>query len=147
MSIVFITQALFDVDANWHDATVIDVSLRPRRCRVSFDEWRIERTLAADEFRAAPHNVDVEELCELCLCPRKLTEHHLVPRELHGQFRKKGFTKEFEAAVEQDIQLYYKSIFGSVAYRQWLAARSSSPYKFDAGWSSYWKKINGEKIY
>ncbi|MBI1226817.1 MAG: redoxin family protein [Bacteroidetes bacterium] len=71
----------------------------------------------------------------------EVTDYREAEKKLLKKAAKNDFSKPFKDAVENDIQMYYSSIFGSVAYRQWLAARKNSPYVFDAGWSNYWKKM------
>ncbi|MCC6723366.1 MAG: TlpA family protein disulfide reductase [Saprospiraceae bacterium] len=61
-------------------------------------------------------------------------------KKLLKKTAKDGFSASFVDAVEHDIDAYYRSIFSSVAYRQWQAALKQVPYRFDSGWSNYWKK-------
>ncbi len=74
-----------------------------------------------------------------------VTDYSESEEKLLKKAAKEGeFSEAFAKAAEQDIAAYYHSIFGNVAYRQWKAALQEAPYRFDAGWSNYWKKINAE---
>lgn len=87
-------EALLDVDGMWHDATVVEFDVAQRRCLARFDAWAVERWCIYDEFRAAADDARrLDELCQLCQCERKLTEHHVIPKEVHAQYRKKGFER------------------------------------------------------
>lgn len=72
----------------------------------------------------------------------EVTDYLESEKKLLKKAAKEGFSGAFAKAVESDIHMYYHSLFGSVAYRQWQAALKAVPYRFDSGWSNYWKKMN-----
>lgn len=43
------------------------------------------------EAAAAAQQADVEGLCQLCEREMPLTKHHLIPRDVHKDFKKRGF--------------------------------------------------------
>lgn len=74
----------------------------------------------------------------------EVTDYREVEKKMLKKASRKDFSKEFKAAVEDDIQMYYSSIFSSVAYRQRVAARKRTPFVFDDGWGNYWKKMTSQ---
>jgi len=80
-------------DGEWHEATVEEVSATlPRMLVVRFRQWPKLQSTPATEVIAVSASVDdaQEEVqhgaCELCKCKRRLTFHHLIPKETHHRF-------------------------------------------------------------
>lgn len=114
--------AVLEEDDAWHLAEIVqhvsdedanaDASIRapraarrrgvPFRLEIEFVEFgkkvvvRME-DVVLDEDRADKEDdhLDSARLCEMCERPMNLTAHHLIPRTMHAQYRKKGYTKEF----------------------------------------------------
>eukprot|EP00056_Hartaetosiga_gracilis_P013314 m.219451 g.219451 ORF g.219451 m.219451 type:complete len:288 (+) comp13825_c1_seq1:276-1139(+) len=52
--------------------------------------------IGVDPDESSHDEEDQEGACEMCKrTTKRLTRHHLVPRETHSDYRKKGFTREF----------------------------------------------------
>mmetsp|Transcript_4149 Transcript_4149/g.8145 ORF Transcript_4149/g.8145 Transcript_4149/m.8145 type:complete len:396 (+) Transcript_4149:169-1356(+) len=85
--------AVLQEDGEWHEATVEEVSATlPRMLVVRFRQWPKLQSTPATEVIAVSASVDdaQEEVqhgaCELCKCKRRLTFHHLIPKETHHRF-------------------------------------------------------------
>ncbi|HFA48524.1 MAG TPA: TlpA family protein disulfide reductase [Bacteroidetes bacterium] len=54
---------------------------------------------------------------------------------------KKRFSKDFIAAMEQDITYYYTCLFSEMVATDYRAYSKNQPSRFTSKWAYYWKKI------
>lgn len=92
--------AVLEEDEEWHEAKVRDIDADAGTFVVVFTEWakpqEVTRTqLVLDSERADLRDIVADGVCELCGRDTPLTAHHLIPRQMHGRYLKKGYEQEF----------------------------------------------------
>ncbi|KAF0689510.1 Aste57867_19067 [Aphanomyces stellatus] len=93
--------ALLPQDDEWHEAEIVSVEgLKKRKVDVRFVEFDLTLAIAVEnvvrmEDVADDAAASVNDGCEMCERPVRLTEHHLIPRQMHAKYLQRGYTRDF----------------------------------------------------
>ncbi|ETW03872.1 hypothetical protein H310_05217 [Aphanomyces invadans] len=90
--------AILAEDDSWHEADVVSFDAATRSVEVRFVEFGnvqwvdLTSVVLADNVL---NDVGGDERCAMCERPVHLTEHHLIPRQIHARYLKRGYTRDF----------------------------------------------------
>ncbi|TMW56246.1 hypothetical protein Poli38472_008894 [Pythium oligandrum] len=98
---------VLEEDDEWHPARITRhvegeaMSAASFRVEVEFIEFgkkqiaEMTEIVLDEDVADGDDDGESEDVCEMCERPMRLTLHHLIPRETHERYRKKGYTQEF----------------------------------------------------
>ncbi|CAK4121298.1 unnamed protein product [Aphanomyces euteiches] len=91
--------AIMPEDDEWHEAEVVSAEQlhTKQTIQLRFVEFGNIHDVKVSNVVLEENIVEdnAAKVCAMCERPVNLTEHHLIPRQVHARYLKKGFTREF----------------------------------------------------
>ncbi|RLN99290.1 hypothetical protein DYB28_010343 [Aphanomyces astaci] len=89
--------AILAEDDSWHEAVVVSFDASECTVEVCFVEFGNVQVVGLSSVVLADNVLtdDAADVCAMCERCVPLTEHHLIPRQVHTRYLKRGFTREY----------------------------------------------------
>jgi len=90
--------AILAEDDDWHEAEIVSL-IDKETIEVIFVEFSKSQVVCKSDIiladDIATDSMEITTGCEMCERNVNLTRHHLIPRDCHAKYLKKGYTRDF----------------------------------------------------